>query len=130
MSELDVIVIHIRAEQAAEYERLFTERELPRWREYKERGAFLMGAPVSQPARTARRTSQSPNRMPGTCGPGRMRWFQHTVPGPDRQVDSYRKSPAKGWRTSTRSRRPAAMASSRDFHGFDSRPSHGTGRLR
>ncbi len=41
MSELDVIVIHIRAEQAAEYERLFAKRELPRWREYKERGAFL-----------------------------------------------------------------------------------------
>jgi hypothetical protein len=34
MSELDVIVIHIRAGQAAEYERLFAERELPRWREY------------------------------------------------------------------------------------------------
>jgi hypothetical protein len=30
MSELDVIVIHIRAGQAAEYERLFAERELPR----------------------------------------------------------------------------------------------------
>jgi hypothetical protein len=41
ISELDVIVIHIRAEQAAEYERLFAERELPRWREYKERGAFI-----------------------------------------------------------------------------------------
>jgi hypothetical protein len=41
MSELDVIVIHIRAEQAAEYERLFAERELPRWRAYKERGAFI-----------------------------------------------------------------------------------------
>jgi hypothetical protein len=41
MSELDVIIIHIRAEQAAEYERLFAERELPRWREYKERGAFI-----------------------------------------------------------------------------------------
>ena len=41
MSELDVIVIHIRAEQAAEYDRLFAERELPRWREYKERGAFI-----------------------------------------------------------------------------------------
>jgi len=40
MSELDVIVIHIRAEQAAEYERLFAARELPRWREYKARGAF------------------------------------------------------------------------------------------
>jgi hypothetical protein len=35
MSELGVIVIHIRAEQAAEYERLFAEQELPRWREYK-----------------------------------------------------------------------------------------------
>ena len=41
MSELDVIVIHIRAEQAAEYERLFAEHELPRWREYKARGAFI-----------------------------------------------------------------------------------------
>ena len=41
MSELDVIIIHIRAEQAEEYERLFAERELPRWRDYKERGAFL-----------------------------------------------------------------------------------------
>jgi hypothetical protein len=41
VSELDVIVIHIRAEQAAAYERLFAERELPRWREYKARGAFL-----------------------------------------------------------------------------------------
>ena len=39
--ELDVIVIHIRADQAAEYERLFAEHELPRWREYKARGAFL-----------------------------------------------------------------------------------------
>ena len=41
MSELDVIIIHIRAEQAAEYERLFAESELPRWREYKARGAFI-----------------------------------------------------------------------------------------
>jgi hypothetical protein len=41
MSELDVIVIRIRAEQAAEYERLFAERELPLWHEFKERGAFL-----------------------------------------------------------------------------------------
>jgi len=41
MSELDVIIIHIRADQAAEYERLFAERELPRWRKYKARGAFL-----------------------------------------------------------------------------------------
>lgn len=41
MSELDVIVIHIRADQAAEYERLFAERELPRWRDYKAQGAFI-----------------------------------------------------------------------------------------
>ena len=41
MSELDVIVIHVRAEQAAEYERLFAERERPRWREYMERCAFI-----------------------------------------------------------------------------------------
>jgi hypothetical protein len=49
MSEPDVIVIHIRAEQAAEYERLFAERELPRWREYKERGAFI-SARIFRPA--------------------------------------------------------------------------------
>jgi hypothetical protein len=41
VSELDVIVIHIRADQAEEYERLFAEQELPRWRDYKARGAFL-----------------------------------------------------------------------------------------
>ncbi|HEY6313385.1 MAG TPA: hypothetical protein VIY52_21620 [Streptosporangiaceae bacterium] len=41
MGELDAIVIHILAEQAAEYERLFAERELPRWHEYKERSAFI-----------------------------------------------------------------------------------------
>jgi hypothetical protein len=41
MSELDVIVIHIRAGQAAEYERLYAGHELPRWREFKARGAFL-----------------------------------------------------------------------------------------
>jgi hypothetical protein len=33
VSELDVIVSHFRAEQAAEYERLLAERELPRWHE-------------------------------------------------------------------------------------------------
>lgn len=41
MSEMDVIVIHIRADQAEEYERLFAEQELPRWRDYKARGAFI-----------------------------------------------------------------------------------------
>jgi hypothetical protein len=41
VSELDVIVIHVRAEQAAEYEQLFAAEELPRWTEYKERGLIL-----------------------------------------------------------------------------------------
>jgi hypothetical protein len=49
MSELDVIVIHIRAEQAEEYERLFAERELPRWREYKARGAFISARSSRRP---------------------------------------------------------------------------------
>ena len=43
MSELDVIVIHIRAEQAAEYERLFAERELP------PGASTRSGAPLSAP---------------------------------------------------------------------------------
>jgi hypothetical protein len=43
MSELDVIIIHIRAEQAAEYERLFAERELPRC------ASTRSGAPSSAP---------------------------------------------------------------------------------
>jgi hypothetical protein len=46
MSELDVIVVRIGAGRAAEYERLFAGRELPRWREYKARGAFT-GARIS-----------------------------------------------------------------------------------
>lgn len=41
MSELDVIVLRIRPEQAAEYERLFVASELPRWRDYQERGLFI-----------------------------------------------------------------------------------------
>jgi hypothetical protein len=41
MSELDVIVIRIRAGQAAGYERLLAGRELPRWRGYTERGAVI-----------------------------------------------------------------------------------------
>jgi len=70
MSELDVIVIHIRAEQAAEYERLFAERELPRWREYKERGAFISARMFrAHSAPTGVRTSpstSSPSRFPVT----------------------------------------------------------------
>ena len=70
MSELDVIVIHIRAEQAAEYERLFAERELPRWREYKERGAFISARMFRAAFGTDRRediaSTSSPSRFPVT----------------------------------------------------------------
>src|SRR5256885_12700837 len=41
MSQVNVIVIHVRAEQAAAYEKLFTERQLPRWRDYHARGKFI-----------------------------------------------------------------------------------------
>jgi hypothetical protein len=40
MSQINVLVIHIRADQADEYERLFAENELPRWRDYHARGQF------------------------------------------------------------------------------------------
>lgn len=40
MSEMAVLVIRIRKEQAADYERLFEEDELPRWRDYHRRGLF------------------------------------------------------------------------------------------
>src|SRR2546428_10919748 len=45
MSQVNVIVIHVRAKQAAEYEQLFVERQLPRWRDYHRRGKFI-NAPV------------------------------------------------------------------------------------
>jgi len=41
MSQVNVIVIHVRAKQAAAYEKLFTERQLPRWRDYHARGKFI-----------------------------------------------------------------------------------------
>src|SRR2546428_12158802 len=41
MSQVNVIVIHVRAEQAKEYEALFEQRQLPRWRDYHARGKFL-----------------------------------------------------------------------------------------
>jgi len=41
VSQVNVIVIHVRAEQAQEYERLFEEHELPRWRDYQARGKFV-----------------------------------------------------------------------------------------
>ncbi len=41
MSQINVIVIHVRAKQAAEYEKLFVERQLPRWRDYQRRGKFI-----------------------------------------------------------------------------------------
>jgi hypothetical protein len=96
-------------------------------------------APASLPRSRALRSPSrpgSPADKPVTASYARhLRTRPHALvpahsPGPDRQVDSYCKPPAQGWRTPSRNRRPAAMAASRDFHGFDSRPSHGTGRLR
>lgn len=40
MSEVAVLVIRIRAGQTDDYERLFEESELPRWRDYHKRGLF------------------------------------------------------------------------------------------
>lgn len=40
MSEMAVLVIRIRKDQAAAYERLFENDELPRWRDYHRRGLF------------------------------------------------------------------------------------------
>lgn len=40
MSEMAVLVIRVRAEQAEDYERLFEASELPRWRDYHKRGLF------------------------------------------------------------------------------------------
>ena len=41
MSQVNVIVIHVNAKQADEYEKLFRERELPRWKDYQARGKFI-----------------------------------------------------------------------------------------
>jgi hypothetical protein len=41
MTQMNVIVLRIREEQAEEFERLFREEELPIWREYGEEGKFL-----------------------------------------------------------------------------------------
>jgi hypothetical protein len=41
MSQVNVLVIHIRADQAQDYERLFAEHELPRWHQFHARGQFL-----------------------------------------------------------------------------------------
>ena len=41
MSQVNVIVIHVNAKQADEYEELFRERELPRWKDYQARGKFI-----------------------------------------------------------------------------------------
>jgi len=40
MSEVAVLVIRVRKAQALEYERLFESSELPRWRDYHQRGLF------------------------------------------------------------------------------------------
>ena len=41
MSQVNVIVIHVRGEQATEYEKLFAQRQLPRWKDYHARGNFI-----------------------------------------------------------------------------------------
>jgi hypothetical protein len=41
VSQLNVIVIHIAADEAEEYERMFEEEELPLWRQYHADGKFL-----------------------------------------------------------------------------------------
>jgi hypothetical protein len=53
MSQVNVLVIHIRADQAEEYERLLAEHELPRWREYRARGQV-------HPARACSARSSAP----------------------------------------------------------------------
>lgn len=40
MSEIAVLVIRIGKDRAVEYERLFEQEELPRWRDYHRRGLF------------------------------------------------------------------------------------------
>jgi hypothetical protein len=47
MSQVTVLVIHIRAEQAQEYERLWAEHELPRGREFHAPGPFTRGRPAT-----------------------------------------------------------------------------------
>src|SRR5438270_7576380 len=41
MSQMNVIVIHVRADQADEFQREWEADELPRWRRFKEEGKFL-----------------------------------------------------------------------------------------
>ncbi|HLQ62300.1 MAG TPA: hypothetical protein VK131_10575 [Candidatus Acidoferrales bacterium] len=41
MSQVNVLVIHIRADQAEEYEKLWAAEELPRWKDYHRRGKFI-----------------------------------------------------------------------------------------
>jgi hypothetical protein len=40
LSEMAVLVIRISKDKAADYERLFEQDELPRWRDYQRRGLF------------------------------------------------------------------------------------------
>ena len=41
MSQLNTIVIHVRAEQAEEFERRWAEEELPRWKQFHTEGKFI-----------------------------------------------------------------------------------------
>ena len=91
MSELDVIVIHIRAGQAARYERLCVEPELPRWH----------AAPSSVPGSSVLRLASASVRMeprtsspPGSqVTPGTVSTTPIPVPGVQ---PSGRRVPARG----------------------------------
>ncbi|MGH7640560.1 MAG: hypothetical protein ACREN7_03590 [Candidatus Dormibacteria bacterium] len=41
MSQVNVIVVNIRRNQAQEYQELFQREELPRWRRYQAEGKFV-----------------------------------------------------------------------------------------
>jgi hypothetical protein len=96
ISELDVILIHIRAGQAAQYERLYVVPELPRWHEAPSSvpGSFvLLSAPAS--IRMQPRTS-SPSRSQTT--PGTLSTTPIPVPGAQRASLTH-SSPRTRWYT-------------------------------
>jgi hypothetical protein len=41
MSEMAVLVIRVKADQAEEFEREWAKHELPRWHDYNQRGLFI-----------------------------------------------------------------------------------------
>jgi hypothetical protein len=104
ISELDVILIHIRAGQAAQYERLYVVPELPRWHEAPSSvpGSFvLLSAPAS--IRMQPRTS-SPSRSQTT--PGTLSTTPIPVPGAQ-PASLTHSSPRTRWYTAERCRTPS-----------------------